>query len=254
MAEAYCTLQDIRDEGVTIAEASDARVTAQIALASRYIERLTGRWFDAQTRTFKVRARNTAVLFLDHPIVSVSAINIVSGRGANLNRDELSVDDVLVFNRHLTEGLTNPDDRDNPKLEYSNFQGYEYPGSEEANWPWGSQVVEVAGKFGYTELTPSDTPGETSDGSQVPNSDGVTPPLIVHACKLLAMRELALMSDPAERGEWRDRFRLESEKTADQSYKMTSLDSLNMQGAWTGDPEIDAIIALYVAPPESGAV
>lgn len=255
----YATIQDIRDEGVPDTVYSDTRVNHAIELASRYIERVTGRWFEARTRTFRVKARNTGVCFLEHPIVSVSAINIVSGRGADMDRDEVDLEDVLVFNRHLTQGLMEPDDRDAPRLEFENLRGLEYPGRTglgrtDAEFPHGSQVVEVTGRFGYTELSIGDEPGETSDGSQVPNSEGVTPQLIEHVCRLLVMRELAPMGNAATRSDWRDRHRLEQEKTDDQMYKLSPLAALGNTGNITGDPEIDGILTSYMAPATMGAV
>lgn len=250
----YATIQDLRDEGVPDTVYSDDRVNKAIEVASRYIERITGRWFEARSRTLRVKARNTGVCFLEHPIISVSEINIISGRGVDLDRDEVDLEDVLVFNRHLTLGLQDSDDRDAPRLEFENLRGLEYPGRTDAEFPFGSQVVEVVGRFGYTELSIGDEPGETSDGSQVPTSEGVTPPLIEHVCKLLAIRELAPMGNPATRSDWRDRHRLEQEKTDDQMYKMTPLSAMGNTGNFTGDPEIDGILAMYLAPAAMGAI
>jgi len=250
----YCTIQDIRDEGIASTVFSDARVNAAIEVASRFIETATGRWFEARSRTFRVKARNTRVCFLNHPIISLSEVNIVTGRGSAMTRDAIDVSDVLVFNRHLTEGLTDPDDRDAPRIEFEGVTGYEYPGRIDGVFLVGSQTIEVVGRFGYTELAAGETPGETSDGSQVPTSEGVTPPLIEHLCKLLTVRELSTLANPDDRASWRDLWRLESEKTADQSYKMTSLDRLGMQGYVTGDPEIDGIINLFRAPASIGVV
>jgi hypothetical protein len=256
-APGYCTVQDIRDEGIPVAVMSDTRAEELIEEASEYIDLICGRWFEARDRTIRVQARNHPVLDLGpgNPIIKVDALNIISGRGSTLTRDEISVDDVLVFNRHLTEGLIDPDDRDTPRIEYHGIFGVEYPGTGvAADFPWGSQVVEVQGTFGYTQLPRGVTPAETSDGSQVPANLGITPPLIRKACKLLTVREVALMSDPGGRGDWRDRWRLEQEKTVDQMYKMTSLSSLKQQGLLTGDPEIDGILTQYMAGPSMGAV
>lgn len=249
----YCTITNIRDEGITVSMCADARVLTAIKLASAYIEMVTERWFEARTRTFRVRARNSRVCFLPHPIISISSIHIIGGRGSGIDRDEVSVDDVLVFNRHLTEGLLDPDDRDTPRIEYEGPLGIEYPGRENAEFPWASQVVEVTGRFGYTDLG-DDDPGETSDGSQVPDSEGDTPLLIAHACKLLALRELPLMTDTGSRGDLRERYRIIEEKTADQSYKLSPLSSSHQGGNVTGDPEIDAILLKYSRPIAMAAV
>jgi hypothetical protein len=249
----YCTLQDIRDEGVTEAMLSNERALELIDDASEYIEMVTGRWFDPRGRTLRVRATGTPILSIGPPIIQVDELYVLSGRGANMTRAEISVDDVLVFNRHLTEGLKNPDDRDDPKLEYSGLFGLEYPGSGlTGTFPRESQVIEIVGTFGYTSLPRSVTPGETSDGSQAPNHHGVTPGLIRKACKLLTIRDADLMSDPEGRADLRDAWRIESQKTADQAYKMTPLSSLKLTGAATGDPEIDGILMGFMAPAAMG--
>jgi hypothetical protein len=247
----YCDIDDIRDEGITVAMYSDARVLSAIKIASALIESYTGRWFEPRTMTIRVQAKNTKVCYLPHPIISITQINVVTGRGSNISRDEISVDDVLVFNRHLTMGITDPDDRDIPRIAFEGLLGVEYPGRNDAVFPWGSQVIEVVGRFGYTELG-DDDPGETFDGSQVPDSEGSTPLLIAHACKLMTIKELPVMSDTGSRGE-RERHRIISEKTADQSYNLSPLGS-RQEGALTGDPEVDAILVKYLQPISIGTV
>jgi hypothetical protein len=253
-SDGYCTVQDLRDEGITVAMMSDIRAGELISEASRYIERMTGRWFEARDRTFKIRGKRSKVVHLPHPIIKIDNVNLVTGRGSGANRDAITVDDLIVFNRHLTEGLTNPDDRDNPKLEYISTWGIDYPNRDDALFPKFSQVVEVIGTFGYTELAHGVTPGETSSDSQVPSNFGITPLLITKVCKLLVVREIGLMVDFDDREDFKDRHRITEEKTVDQSYKKTSISDLKMTGMWTGDPEIDGLIALFVASPDVQAV
>ena len=47
----YASVDDLRAEGVTDAVATDARLGALIGLASRYIERVTGRFFEPRGLT-----------------------------------------------------------------------------------------------------------------------------------------------------------------------------------------------------------
>lgn len=42
----YCTIQDVRDEGVTTEQATDERLARLIARASAYIDLVTGRTFE----------------------------------------------------------------------------------------------------------------------------------------------------------------------------------------------------------------
>ena len=251
---AYATLADVRAEGITDTMMSDARVNAALIQASTFIDKVTGRWFEPRQRTFRLRGKGHDTLFIRQPIISVSAVNKLSGRGSSISRDVITIDDLIVYNRHLTEGLQDPDDRNNPKLV---FEGPEtgYPGLQ-AYFFEGNQNYEVTGYFGYTELGEGVTPGETSDGSQVPTNQGITPPAIKQCCIMLVAREIGLIGDPATRSDWRDGNMLIEEKTADQSYKKANPGTGigGISGAWTGDPAIDSILAHYLAPAWSSAV
>jgi len=185
------------------------------------------------------------------PIIQIDSVATVFGRGSNLDRESIAVDDVLVYNRHLTEGLNDPDDRDHPRIEMVSGSLIDYPGLD-AEFLAGSQIIEVSGLFGYTELGPGDSVGETSDGSQIPLSYGDTPELIRQACMLLVTRNIGTLGDPASRADWRDASRVIEEKTADQSYKLASNAQLKLFGSTTGDPEIDGILNLYRVPASMG--
>ena len=243
----YCTVDDLRDEGITTSMLSDSRATALIERASRYIEKVTGQWFEPRSRHFIVNADGSRVVYLGAPIIQIDAIKLVSGRGDEYTEWEYDLEQILVFNRHLTQGLLNPDDRLCPRIEFQGPMGVYYPGWETI-FPEGRQVVRIEGVFGYTDLPDGVDPGETFVGSQIPTSQGETPKDIEHVCKLLVVREMGLMSDPSRRDGWLSRWRIEAEKTMDQSYKMTPLDRLGMAGQFTGDPEIDGILAQYRSP------
>lgn len=248
----YCSVEDLRNEGITDAMASDARLTQLIRLASTMIERFTGRWFEPRFRTLRVTGRGSSFVHIDAPIIAIDAVSLIGGRGTTMSRDAVDMSGVLVYNRHLTEGLIEPDDRDNPRLEFSGAGSF-WPG--EFVWPAVGQVVEMVGYFGFTELAPGDPVGETSDGSQYPLTFGNTPALINRACQLLVARNLGPLGDPATASEWRDRWKITSERTADQSYNVadpTGQAGTGLVGAWTGDPEIDSIISMFSRPPSLG--
>jgi hypothetical protein len=254
----YCTLQDMRDEGVTDPPYSDDWVEAKIALASRYIDKQCRRWFEPRSLTLRIDGTGSSSLRLRHPIISISSVRLIRELGTAFDAEDVDLDDLVVYNRHLTLGLVDPDDRATPRIETYRV---------DTPWgPWrsrrigttriagafeyfeaGRQNVEVAGRFGYTELASGQDPGETAEGSQVPTSEGITPPLIVEVCKRLVMRELPLLGDADAREDARIRSRVTEEKTRDQSYKLAGLDKLFRTGAWTGDPDIDEILASYVS-------
>src|SRR6185503_259475 len=47
----YALVSDLRAEGVTVTEATDARLARLIRLASQYVDRMTGRFFDPRPMT-----------------------------------------------------------------------------------------------------------------------------------------------------------------------------------------------------------
>jgi len=234
----YCTIQDIRDEGVTEAMHDDTRVESAIATASRLIDMYTKRWFEPRSLTFTLDGLGVKSLHLDQPIIDVTELLV----------EDIEVDvdtELIVYNRHLSENLTQPDDRENPRIEL--LQPIE--GSLEArlgfrNFPRGQRNVQITGQFGYTEY----------DGT----ATGKVPELIAHACKLMAMRELPLLVDGDDREDARARWRVTEYKTRDQTIKLGGVSATSggraVVGAYTGDPEIDAILARFRRPIKIRAV
>jgi len=247
----YCTIQDMRDEGFLIADYPDDWVTAKIALATAYIDKITQRWFEPRDMTLRVDGIGSSTLRLAVPgIIEIDSVRTIGGLGDNFDADDVDLDDIVVYNRHLTMGLLEPDDRANPRLE--TFVTDDRLGRSSSTafgnfylFPKGRQNIEVGGTFGYTELAAGATPGETTEGSQVPDSQGITPPLICEACKRLVARDLEQLAESEERSDVRNEFRVTAHKTRHQSIKFTSLEKLAMNGFATGDPEIDGLLALY---------
>lgn len=239
----YAFVSDLRGEGVTVADASDARLQQLISLASRYVERITARFFEPRVQALTLDGTGGRTLPLGHPIIGVEGAFIDS---SPFSPGDLPVDPSVfrVYNRHLTQGLLLPDDRDDPKLEFihgSDLGGVRFEpvgalGLASLVWPRGQQNVTVRGVFGYTE----------PDGSPT----GRTPELIRHATKLLVMRQLPRLGDVDRREDAQRRWRLTGERTRDQSY---TLEALRLHGAFTGDPEIDNILVAFVRPPDLGA-
>jgi hypothetical protein len=195
------------------------------------IERYCGRWFEPRTQTFLLDADNQRVLDLPQPIVAMTSVKI--------DGTDVLLTDIEVYNRHLVEGLTTPDDRELPKLEWS-LEDLSYGGAWlfcPGVWTKGQKIVEVAGVFGYTD----------PDDSVV----GATPALIRHACKLLVMREFPTMNGDADTREDRQqRWRVVSDRTRDQAISM----SPRAAGSITGDPDVDRILDGYRRLPRITAV
>lgn len=238
----YASVADLRAEGVTDAVADDARLEALIARASSYVERITGRFFEPRELTLTIDGTGGRTLRLGHPIIRIDDVFI---EASVFSPADLAVDPSVyrVYNRHLTQGLLLPDDRDDPRLEFvhgSDLFGvrFEQPALSLSSlvWPRGEQNITVRGAFGYTD----------PDGSPT----GRTPELIRHVTKLLVMRELPRLADLDGREDAQRRWRLTSERTRDQAY---TLEALRLTGAFTGDPEIDNVLVAFVRPPDLGA-
>ena len=237
----YTTIAALRDAGVTTAQASDARLTSVIALASTMIDRFTGRTFGATTKTIRLDGTGARALLLNEVIVSIDEIRFLD------SDDEISMHldlaSVRIYNRHLTENLTDPDDRDSPRLEwaqvhrYREFENqahYENVGA----WPRGRKNIELVGQFGYTDY----------DGT----ATGRVPLLIEHACNLIVIREMAPITDP-NAGASMSMARVRREKTRDQEVEYESAAAFGRSGLgvgrFTGDPRIDSILENFIRPP-----
>jgi hypothetical protein len=244
----YCTVQDLRDEGVTTTMADDAFLSRRIALASRFIDAATKRFFEPRTMTIKVDGKGGPKILLSDPIIAISEV-LFDTTPYEPAATEIDPDLLVIYNRHLTQGLVSPDDRNNPKIELFHPSEMLYQYGSARTWsnlifPLGQQNVTIIGVFGYTDPDP-------------PNSSGKTPDLISHVCKLITIRELDKMTNTSARFDRHNRHRLTSERTRDQAYTLEGLGALGggriAGSAWTGDPEIDSILAYYTRPPALGA-
>lgn len=227
----YCSVFDIRDEGVSASVFTDRVVQQRIALASAEIERYTGRQFSPVYKALSISGRGTSKLQLDEPIcaveqMSVSVLDIVG------SVDVVAQADYSVANRHLTEGLVQPDDRNNPKLEWI------YNSGTLLQFPSGRKNIALKGVFGYTEKSE--------------NFVGVTPMLIRHLCKAMTVRNLPQIGS----GDWSDSRssgRVIRERTREQEIQFESAASSGRITSYTGDSDLDGIIASFRRPPKFGS-
>lgn len=245
--DGYATVAQVRLEGSIpssgIGAVSDARIVAQIELASRMIDRYTRRWFNPRPMTMRLDGDGRRGIMIGPPIISISGITIL-GVDTDTVRP-IDASSYRVYNRHLS-GLLDPDDRQNPMIELTSVDArYEHGLIESSfeiyRWPEGTQNLEISGVFGYTE----------ADGSPT----GRTPLLITRACVLLTLRMLAPASDP-DAVDARNAWRLLELRTRDQTIKWADPSRIGGGqgvGVFTGDPEIDNILLLFCAPPAMGA-
>lgn len=243
----YVAIEDVRAEGFTAAMVSDAHVASGIRAATAYIERYTRRWFEPRVRSFRYDGKRGTDFFFDIPVIKLDTVTMWE--------EPLLLTELWVYNRHLTQGLLNPDDRDNPRIgwrdEIISLLRREFVGVRK--FDAAHRNIVATGIFGFTELEPFDTPGETAPGSQIPLSYGVTPPLIKRACLLLTLRLMWPLA--SGRGdEFRRRNNVTSESTRDQSYSLAGPSTEDASWGISGDVEVDNILMQYAAPMACGVV
>lgn len=240
-APGYALVSDFRAEGVVASGplgVSDAKLLDRIARWSAWIDRTLGRWFEPRARKIHLDGTGKRRLGLGHPIIAIGGV-ATRDVGPIDNLDSLQ-----VYNRHLADGLLDPDDRDAPAIEWINgFGGLVGPmlgwsGEFPQLWAHGQGNIEVDGVFGYTD----------PDGSP----EGATPEDIRRATQLLVMRDLAKLTDVSGREDARDRQRITSERTREQSYTLGArgdrASSAVGSAYFSGDPQIDDLLERFAKP------
>ncbi len=103
-------------------------------------------------------------------------------------------------------------------------------------FPRGKQNIHIAGAFGYTHPNGRDLLG-------------VTPNLIQHAAALFVIRNLPKLIKHDERDELKRTHLVTEHRTRDQQIKYDMPAGRGaVVGAFTGDPEIDTILARFQKP------
>lgn len=251
----YCTIADLRDAGVPetgINGKTDAQLQALITRVTKKIEKYTGRFFEARSMSdILFDGTGSRALLLGDPIIDISEIIIL---GDDLTASQtVDLDDVRIYNRHITQNLTNPDDRNSPKIEFLEVDERDDFGSHRAHylfhphrWPEGTQNIQISGIFGYTDY----------DGG---NPYGITPEDISEAACLMVLRIIdSAYSQRDKRDDAINRWRVVEYKTRDQTIKYEPPSKFGISaagyGQFTGDPYIDAILAQYSRPPRFGSM
>lgn len=211
----YASVADLRAEGVTATEASDARLELLLDEASRLIDRVTGWFFEPRLLTLRLSGRGVPTIELPVPSIRLDRLTL------GLSELPLDAEHLLVVGAPVQPGFDTP-----------------YLTRRHGRFPRGHGNVVAEGLWGFTE----------DDGTPT----GRTPPAIRRATMLLVLRNLAPLADDASL-EARSRWRIIEERTRDQSYKLDSTKAAAASASLTGDPEVDALLALYVRPAPLGA-
>lgn len=180
----YASVADLRNEGVTEASASDARLQALLAEATETIDHLTG-WF-FEPRELEIRLDGRGQAYLEPSVVPIEL-------------DELWVEGVRIDeNRFRAWGAPVPARFVAPRIVLLG-----------ARFPVGEGNVFARGTWGYTE----------DDGTLL----GRTPWAIRRACMLLVVRNLPPVGDQDAVHEVRNRWKVVEERTRDQAYRLASI-------------------------------
>jgi len=221
----YVSTQDMRDEGVTEAQASDSKLLALIQQWEQFVEANTGQWFYPRDMTLELDGSGSYLLQLQVPIIRVDSLYI--------NTTEQSVTPLdsgtyIVYNRRY------PDDRTNPRIKIKSTVGsavesfFQVGGGNFTSliFKRGERNQQVVGTFGYTE------------------DDGTAPLLIRYAVKKLVSLNLqplgvggaSMLAGPV------------TKETADKHSISYSEKMLPSGFSLSGDPEIDRILRQYRRP------
>lgn len=210
----YATIQNLRDEGITEAQASDDRLLALIQEATAAIDRITGWFFEPREMTVYMNGRGTPSIEPPYPPIELVELTM-NERLISLNNGE-----VVIIGAPVQPGFSAP------RITLEN--GIFYVGA--AN-------VMGEGIWGFTE----------DDGTEY----GRTPLAIRRVCMMMVMRMLPYMGNGEEAADAKNAWRIVEEKTRDQSYKLSAPQSADW--LVTGDPEIDQILYRYSKPMGLGA-
>jgi len=147
----YCTPDDVRNRGgLDDPPYSDAVVQSWIDWAQTFIEEVTGQWFTPRELTVKIDGRDTRTQLVPVPIIVIEKVEFVDFPTIPSGVSELDLDAFVIYNRHVADGLLNPDDRANPRIAFQGTKiGRRQIFIEE--FPEGKQNVWLTGRFGYTE-------------------------------------------------------------------------------------------------------
>ncbi len=141
---AYCTKTDVENYlQVGIDSTLDTQITAWIEAATAWINRYTGRNFEAASGLKKYDGRGRRYLYVDD-FLSISKVYFVSNDAtADAGSEEISTTEFHLYQ-----------DDDSNKTPYNKLQLI--TGSTRGVFPMGEQNIWIEGSFGYSASVPAD--------------------------------------------------------------------------------------------------
>lgn len=216
---AYCTVEDIRDEGVTEDELTDERAGALIVGWSAWFERMTGNFFEEQELTLDFDGDGSRVLWLPVPIITCTALYI--------NDDFTNARAATEYTVYNARGPV-VDDRRNPRIKLKAAASANFFSSSAGVFSIGDRNQRVVGTFGYTE------------------ADGSVPSPVKRAIIILIIATKELINDDSI-----DQLlvgKITEEVTDRHRIKYADLYDRIQKWAPTGITEVDAALAAYRCP------
>lgn len=232
----YAATRDLyRDEFFDILGTPPEKLHAHIRRVSYQLEGLTQRFFEPRYVDQRISGDGRPVLFLDEAVVAIESAGSVSYDDGIETISPYTNGAFSVYNRHL-DGLLNPDDRDNPRLDVTrdDIAGYPVRGWR---WPTGDRNLSIKGVFGFTDPEPN------SDGVLI----GHTPDEFVQIIGTLTGRHMEdpNMSSPAT---WQP-GRIKMYKTRDQQIQFYGASgNVDYSGGITGDAMMDQLLLRFIKP------
>ena len=263
LVDAYAQVTDLINNGFPIGQPAPCTggftfETARAALlrATWYVNNITGRSFTPMYTTYDVDGKGGSIVQISDPICGLTHVGLTFTSFAPSDLP-IAEGDLRVYNRHMRQRLVGrgDDDRQDPRVEFLRSPGYHFPRgslfgstdllSSNVRFVDSTQNVQLTGFFGYTDW----------DGSPF----GKTPDLIREVTVRLAARYIEPIYKQVGGAGLNARIGgpIISERTLDQSIEYSGWTSQQgpgaYTGAFTGDTEIDQILAMYMAPPVFGS-
>lgn len=226
----YITIEDVRDQGVTVATASDEYVQLLIDSWQGWIDRYCRQWFEPREMTWDRDGNGTTLMQLPVPIIELDTLYVNGNFTTALNPDSYLVYDGLG-------GDGKPDDRKNPRIKIRTTANSIFDGTGDLDsgclvFEAGEKNQRLVGTFGYVE----------SDGESTPAAIKLALlKLVVAEAKKGQLGSVGPTAAGPVIEEETDRHRL---KYADLSSSVVSV---------SGNAEIDRLLAAYRGPLNLGA-
>lgn len=154
----YCSIKDVRDEGFATCDFPDRRVQKAVRDATKFIDKVTGRWFEPRDLTVVIDWQGEKDISLEAPIIAIEELRFVFLDGTL--GDPFTATDFVVYNRHVREGLitSRDDDREDPKIGFlfvrpNLLVPRVTPITLREVVTTRVQNIQIKGTFGYTEPT-----------------------------------------------------------------------------------------------------